>query len=389
VAWLQTCGAVDYLNGFQEVYKDPRGVVASFEANVSFRTDAELVDRLSRNALYFESRMPWKAQWQRSKVLPPVAEVVNVLVATGDGGPISPAAYNLPNYADIRKAHGSKNVMLMNVENARSPQIKDLTIRTFYLAEDQDLVRKYGDLGRQWLVYLHEIVGHGSGQPDASLDGESPSVRLGPAYSSLEECRADAVALYQFLDPKLAELGAVPAAEQLAAAKAMYLSYLGHQFMTIGQLQGDTIREAHDRGSQLILAYLTQPGRDFGVQVVTVDGQVYPRVTDVLKARAGVAEILERLQTFKSLGDRAGALAFFDQFGTRVDKAWQEDLKTRLEAVNLPKVTAFVFPQLVPALDASSGRDVLRDVTLETRETFAEQQLRFKKLGRSRELAPR
>jgi dipeptidyl-peptidase-3 len=371
------------------VYKDPRGIIGSFEANVSFRTDAELVDQLSRNALYFEGRMPWKDAWKRTQVNPPVAEVVNVLVETGDGGPITPAAYNLPNSAEIRREHGSKNVMLMNVENAKSPQLKEAVTGAFYLPQDQDLVRKYGDLGRQWLVYLHEIVGHGSGQPDASLKGEDPAAKLGPVYSSLEECRADAVALYQFLDPKLVEMGVVKEEEHLEAARGMYLSYLGHQLMTIGELQGDVIREAHDRGSQLILGYLTRPGADCGVAVEKVDGKVFVRVQDVKKARAGVGEILARLQAFKSMGDRAGALAFFDQFGTRVEKDWQKDLKARLESINRPKVTAFVFPQLTPVLEERAGREVLKDVVLETRESFAEQQLRFKKWSASRDLLPR
>jgi dipeptidyl-peptidase-3 len=399
VAWLKTKASVDYLNGFYEVYKDPRGVIGTYQANVSVRDEAltAALDKLSQNAFYFEGKMPWKDEWKRAKVDPPVAAVVNMLVETGDGGPISAAAYNLPNYADIRKDHGSKNIMLLNIEKARSPKIEQQILEAFYLPEDQELIKKHGVLGRLWLVYLHEVIGHGSGQADATLT-EDPARKIGPAYSALEECRADAIALYQFLDPKLVEIGAVPAEEQLNAAKAMFLSTLTHQLRVNGELEGDVVREAHERAGQLILNYLIQPGKDFGVAVTAKDGKHFVQIADVKKAQAGVREIVEKLQTFKSTGDGAGAAAFFEQFGTAINKAWQADAKARLEALAIPKDTAFVFPKLLPvvgdsklgkAAEGEEARKVLQEVTLETGESFADQMLRFKRWAKSRELAPK
>lgn len=389
IAWLKTRSAVDYLNGFHEVYKDPRSVIGSYEANVSFRADSDKIEKLSQSAMYFEAKMPWKDAWKRAKVDPPVASVVNVLVETGDGGPMSAAAYNLPNYEDVRRQHGSKNVVLLNVETARSPQLTAATNQAFYLPADQELIARYATLGRQWLVYMHEVIGHGSGQADEALKGADPAVLIGGTYSALEECRADCVALYQFFDPKVVEIGAVGPEEQENAAKAMYLQTLTRQIMANGMTEGEVIREAHERGSQLVLNYLTQPGKDFGVQIVQKDGHFFVDVTDVKKAREGVGEILVKLQTLKSLGDKAGADAFFDQFGTRINRDWQKDAKTRLEAIGRPKETAFVFPQLVPVVEDKGERVVLKDVALECKETFAEQMMRFRAWSRSREIAPK
>lgn len=399
VAWLKTKAAVDYLNGFYEVYKDPRNVIGAYQANVSIRDEAltQAIDKLSQSAFYFEGKMPWKDEWKRTKVEPPVVAVVNMIVETGDGGPMSAAAYNLPNYSDIRRDHGSKNIMLLNIENARSPKVKQQILETFYAAEDQELMKKHGDAGRQWLVYLHEVVGHGSGQPDASLQAD-PAAKIGPTYGALEECRADAVALYQSLDPKLVEIGAVKAEDQAAAAKAMFHVVLTGQLRKNGELEGDSIREAHYRGGQLLLTYLTQPDKDFGVAVVQKDGKHFVQISDVAKAREGVKEILVKLQTFKSMGDGEGAAAFFEQWGTKINKAWQADVKARLEALALPKETAFVFPKLVPTLadsktakvtEGEETRKVVQDATLTTGETFAEQQLRFKRMAKSRELDPK
>ena len=389
VAWLKTKSAVDYLNGFYEVYKDPRAVIGSYEANVSFRSDSAKIEKLSQNALYFEGKMPWPDLWKRPKVEPPVASVVNVIVETGDSGPMSPAAYNLPNYSDIRKEFGSKNVVLLNIESAQSAKVKEQIIQAFYLADDQENMTKFGDLGRQWEVYMHEVIGHGSGQPDAKLNGQDPAKLIGGVYSALEECRADCVALYQFFDPKVVEIGAVSAADQMTAAKAMYLGYLGGQLRANGLVQGDTIREAHYRGRQLVLNYLTQPNTDFGVALVQKDGHSFVQINDLQKARTGVGEILVKLQTFKSNGDKEGVEKFFADLGTKVNKDWQADAKGRMDALNLPRARAFVFPQLVPVVDQKNDREVLKDVTLETKETFTEQMLRFSRWAKSRELAPK
>jgi dipeptidyl-peptidase-3 len=395
VAWLKTKSAVDYLNGFVETYKDPRGIIGSYEANVSILADSEKIGKLSQNALYFEAKMPWDAKWKRAKVDPPVATVVNVLVATGDAGPVSPAAYNLPNYADVRKEHGSKNVVLLNVENSASAKVRQSRLEAFYRPEDRALAAKHGSLARQWLVYMHEVIGHGSGQADESLAGADPATRIGPTYSALEECRADLVALHQFLDPKVVEIGAVSAEEHLDAAHAMILGYLVDQFAANANHQGDTVREAHDRGRQLVLNYLLQPSRDFGVKMEEVEGRRWIAVTDLNKAHAGIGEILGKLQAFKSMGDKAGAEAFFAEFGTKVNPQWRDDAKARAEAMNLPKLRAFVFPQLVPVMGESrfakegDKRDVLSEVRLETREDLAEQMMRFKRWSKSREIAPK
>lgn len=387
IAWLKVKSTIDYLNGFHEVYKDPRGVIGSYQANVSFRTDAEVLDRLTQNALYFEGKMPWEDAWKRAKVEPPVAIVVNLLTATSDGGPISAAAYNLPNYSDIRRDHGSKNVMFKNVAEAQSADLKAKTIAALYLPADQELVSRHSATARTWLVYLHECIGHGSGQPAAGLT--DPDTKLGPVYNALEECRADAVALYQFLDPKLVEIGAVSAADHRDAAKAMYLQQLTRALQAMGEAEGDILREAHDKGEAAILNWMIEPGQDRGVKMMAQDGKVFVAVEDLDKARAGMGALLAKLQGFKSTGDKAGAEAFFAQYGTKIVKAWQQDIAARLKAIGRPKDVAYVFPQLVPVVEEKGDRVTLKDVRLETKETFAEQMFRYKAWSKSRELLPK
>ena len=57
---------------------------------------------------------------------------------------------------------------------------------------------------------MHEVIGHGSGRMAPGVN-DPPHRLLGEQYSSIEEARADLVALYFLPDPKLVELGIVPA----------------------------------------------------------------------------------------------------------------------------------------------------------------------------------
>ena len=383
VHWLKSETVVDYLNGFVEQYTDPRGIIGAFEANVSFLADSELIGRLADSAQYFEDRMPWPHEYKREKVSRPVANVVKVIVETGDGGPYSPAAYNLPNYADIRSDHGSKNIILLNIESAHSEGIREATIEDFYLPEVQDVYRKYGEVARAWEVYMHEVIGHGSGKPDPLL-AQDPRTVIGRAYSALEECRADLVALYNVLDPKLVEIGAFTAEEQRDIALAMYQGYLQGHLNGYRRYEDDTVREAHDKGQQLVLMYLHSGGesgdRDFGVRVVEAGGDFFVKISDIDGARKGVGELLGRLQVIKSRGDSEGANWLFDRFGTELNVTWRDNIKARAAKLKLPNGKAFVFPQLIPVAGGKNGKEIV-DVRVVYEEDLTAQQLRWSRLA--------
>ncbi|MBI4483239.1 MAG: hypothetical protein HY652_10145 [Acidobacteria bacterium] len=370
VHWLKSDTVIDYLNGFVEQYKDPRGVIGQFEGNVSFVSDSTLIERLADSASYFEKKMPWPEQYRKEKVSPPVANVVNVVVETGDSGPNSPVAYNLPNYEDIRRDVGSKNIILLNVEEAQSEKIREQMIREFYLPEFQEDYRAFDKVARKWEVYMHEVIGHGSGRPDPKLT-QDPRTLIGLAFSSLEECRADLVALYHVWDPKLVEIGAFTREEQPRVARAMYIGYLQGTMNRYRSLEDDIVREAHRRGRQLILSYLVE--NNYGARVVQRNGNYYAEISDLERMHQGVAELLGKLQVVKSTGDAEGATQIFDRYGTRVNTTWRDNIKERAARLRIPDETVFVFPQLVPVL---KGNEIV-DVRIETKEDLTAQQLRW------------
>ncbi len=387
VHWLKSDARVDYLNGFIESYLDPRGVIGNFEGNVSFRAGMGLSEKIADEAPYFEARMPWPDKYKRTEISRPVAKIVNVLIETGDAGPVSPAAYNLPNYNDLRRDHGSKNVILYNIENTRSEGLEQRVVTEFYLPEYRDAVLSLShSIVRPLKVYLHEIVGHGSGRPDPSLGTTDPRSLLGRAYSSLEEARADLVALYHIGDPKLVEIGAYAPSLRDLVLEAAFVTYLQGWLSRLDRIEGTVVREAHDRGHHAILNWLLRggyEGHDYGVEVIRADGDFFVRVNDTEAAHRGVGSLLERLQVIKSTGDTDAAHALFDEFGTHVEPAWKENIKERREKLKLPQLKVFVFPHLTPVIQ--NGR--IADVNLAYDENLTAQQLRFRRLEHSRELS--
>jgi len=385
IHWLKSDARVDYLNGFIESYLDPRGTIAQFEGNVSFRAGGGLIEKIAEHAPYFEARMPWPDAFKRTAVERPVATVVNVLVETGDGGPVSPAAYNLPNYSDIRTRYGSKNVILNNIENTRAEGLEQHIIDEFFLPEYRDaMLALASPLIRPLHVYLHEIIGHGSGRPDPKLAAD-PRAALGRTYSALEECRADLVGLYAIGDPKMAELGAYDAALRDTVVETSYIAYLQGWMSRMDRVEGSDVREAHDRGHHAILMWLVrggEHGRDYGVEIKHIEGDYFVRIRDAERVHAGVSDLLARLQVIKSTGDAAGAQHVFDEFGTKLDPEWRANIAARRERLKLPKLKAFVFPHLKPAI--RDGEIV--DVTIAYDEDLTAQQLRFRRLEHSRDL---
>jgi dipeptidyl-peptidase-3 len=387
IHWLKSDARVDYVNGFIESYLDPRGVIAQFEGNASFRAGGGAIERIADNAPYFEAKMPWPDVYKRTDVTRPVATIVNVVIETGDAGPVSPAAYNLPNYNDIRRDHGSKNVILHNVENTRTEGLEHAVVNEFFLPEYRDAVLALShSLTRPLKVYLHEIIGHGSGRPDPSLGSLDPRARLGRVYSALEEARADLVALYHIGDPKLAEIGAYDASMRDLVVETAFVSYLQGWMSRMDRAEGLEVREAHDRGHHAILMWLVRGGerkQNYGVEVIAVDGDYFVRVNDVDRAHEGVGELLSRLQVIKSTGDADAAHRIFDDFGTQLDPKWKANIAARRERLKLPKLKAFVFPHLTPVVRG----DEIVDVRLAYDEDLTAQQLRFRRLEFSRTLA--
>ena len=121
IAWVEDkTSPVDTINGFIEVYMDPRGIKGSWESLVFYvnQEKTEGIRKLAADAQWFEDRMPWAPQYRKQGVRGITANAIDVVVESGDSGPITPIGINLPNDQNVREQHGSKSVSLSNVNEA-------------------------------------------------------------------------------------------------------------------------------------------------------------------------------------------------------------------------------------------------------------------------------
>jgi hypothetical protein len=170
-------------------------------------------------------------------------------------------------------------------------------------AEEIELAKKYGALAGKLHTALHEVVGHASGQLEPGVAG--PDATLKNYASTLEEGRADLVALYYLMDPKLVELGVMPSLE---VGKAEYDSYIRNGLMV--QLRriklGKDVEEAHMRNRMWVSAWAYEKGKADSVIVKVVrDGETYYDIRDYDKLRTLFGELLREVQRIKSQGDYA------------------------------------------------------------------------------------
>ena len=216
IAWVEDQESpVDTINGFVEVYMDPMATKGSWEALVFYVNQEKTtgIRKLADAAQWFEDRMPWDPVYRKEGVQGITANAIDVVIETGDSGPITPVGINLPNDQFVRERHGSKSISLSNVVEAYDKSTPGGFRREFSWSDDEmERAARWANFASELTTNMHEVIGHASGKILERLKG-SPEVALKEHFSALEEARADLVALYFVADPKLVELGIVPARE--------------------------------------------------------------------------------------------------------------------------------------------------------------------------------
>ncbi len=378
IAWVRdTDSRIDTINGFTEVYGDPLGYRASWEAVVSIR-DMEATKRiatLAENAQWFEDHSPLAENHKKKNVVGISAKVITVVMEGGDVAPSTPIGINLPNANWIRKEHGSKSVTLGNVIEAFQVASAESGLHEEFMLtpEEEARYKEYGNLAYFLDVDLHEVIGHASGQIEPGVG--TPKETLKSYASTLEEARADLVALYFILDPKLIELGLVPSLE---VGKTAYDRNIRNGLLI--QLQriepGDDIEEAHMRNRQLIASWVYEKGRaDNVIEKVVEDGKTYFVIRDYEALRGLFGELLREVQRIKSQGDYGAGKALVETYGVKIDTQLHEEVLARVEPLNIAPYKGFMQPKLTPVEE--NGEIV--DVRIEYPEDFVSQMLDYDK----------
>ena len=309
IAWVEDRDSpVDTINGFVEIYMDARGRKGSWEALVYYlhpeKTAA--ISRIAEHAQWFEDRMPWDPRYRKPRVTGVTARAIEVVIETGDSGPMTPIGINLPNDQEIRETHGSKSVSLSNVLEAYEKSTPR-SFRAEFSWDEDEIARatRWGAYAGELTTNLHEVIGHGSGLVSESLKG-MPEAALEEQFSAIEESRADLVALYFIADPYMVELGLIPAGDLEDVVRAEYESYARNALVQLRRVRdGSQIEEDHMRNRQMIVRWLM--AHTDAITAATRDGKTFYRVGSLAAFRSGVARLLSEVQRIKAEGDYEAA----------------------------------------------------------------------------------
>ncbi len=356
VAWVQDRDSpVDTINGFIETYMDPRGIKGSWEALVFYvnREKTEGIRKLAANAQWFEDRMPWDAKFRKQGVEGITANAIDVVIETGESGPITPVGINLPNDQRIRETYGSKSVSLTNVNEAYDRSTAPEFRREFaWSAEEAERAERWSSLAGELTTDLHEVIGHASGRVSDQLQG-TPQAALKEQYAALEESRADLVALYFISNPKLVELGLIDARDHGDIVAAEFEGYARNALVQLRRVrEGTQIEEDHMRNRQMIVRWLMANTR--AIDVRRRDDKTYYAMVDAAAFQEGVGRLLSDVQRIKAEGDYAAAKALFETYGVHFDPKLRDEVVERVDKLNMPSYTGFVQPRL-EAITGSDG----------------------------------
>jgi dipeptidyl-peptidase-3 len=363
IAWVHDkASPVDTINGFVEVYMDPRGMKGAWEALVFYVNPekTEGIRRLAAAAQWFEDRMPWAPQYRKEGVRGITANAIDVVVESGDSAPITPVGINLPNDQDIREKYGSKSVSLTNVNEAYDKSTSSEFRKEFaWSVEEAERAEKWSSIASELTTDLHEVIGHGSGKIAEHLSG-SPQSFLKEQYSALEESRADLVALYFLPSPKMVELGLLDADNHAEIVLAEYEGYARNALVQLRRIrEGTQIEEDHMRNRQMIVQWLL--ANSSAIEVRTRDGKTYYAMVDARAFQDAAGRLLAEVQRIKAEGDYAAAKALFDSYGVHFEATLRDEVVARVEYLNMPSYTGFVQPRLEP-VRAADG--TVTDVTI-------------------------
>jgi dipeptidyl-peptidase III len=334
IAWVQNNPSVDFANGFIEVYRDARAAKATSQSFVSI-TDQKLnslMVKLAQNAQYFEDNAPWLPQYKKQGVKPPLAKAVETVIETGDFH-VSTVGDNLPNENEIREKYGSKS-FLFTGSSRTLREAQGFGVLEEFAASPQEIAlsKKYGEEASDMMTALHEVIGHGSGKLNPKLQQSGAEGYLKEYFSTLEEARADLMALWNIFDPKLQQLGLVSSNE---VGKAMYYAAVRTVITQLYRIpQGDSIEEDHQRNRQLIVNYIQD--KTGAIATVEKNGKTYLALQDFEKMRRGVGMLLAELMRIKAEGDYAAIKALVDKYGVHFNPKLRDQVVARYQKLNLP-----------------------------------------------------
>lgn len=302
MAWMDLNGPIEVTIGPYEVYEDDLfNYKSSFESFVTVVDAAESAKLTAyAHALpEMERNLPEPEQYKNpNRGTESPIRVVQEIYAAGDGRRgVQTAAFNLPNDEYVREKKGSKKVLLKNVMDAKFRQSgRPIALRVL----DPSLIDLLSFDAYFNHTLFHELS-HGLGPGTITQPGgERVEVRipLKNLYSTIEECKADVLGIWNILYAQ--QHGLLTAFDE----RQLFATYAGLMFRSTRF----GIGEAHGRGTAVQWNWLRERGA-----ITPIAGGKY--TVDFAKMRDAVRDLATELLTIEATGNYDRARALLDKYG--------------------------------------------------------------------------
>ncbi|GLB34963.1 putative aflatoxin-detoxifizyme [Lyophyllum shimeji] len=401
--WVKDVGpVVESYIGFVETYVDPYGARAEWEgftAIVNKQLSAKY-ESLVNGAPELIKVLPWGPDFEVDVFRKPDFTALEV-VSFATGG--IPAGINIPNYYDIRESTGFKNVSLANILAAKAPN-EELT---FIHRDDVELYNAWDSRAFELQVANHELLGHGSGklfeeQADGTKNfdpakvinpltgkpitswykpGQTPGSVLGEVSSSMEECRAETVALYLVGNRDILKI--FNYTDEQDIENIQYITFLLMARAGLRALEYyDPATQKHGQAHMQARLGITQHLITSGIarleEVRDANGaleNLYVRVDRqkvLSEGKDAAGKLLVNLQVLKSTADGPGARKYYNEL-TKPLPGWEGEIRNIVLKKKLPRK---IFVQ--PNTKIVDGEVVLQEYPLTCAgviESFIERKL--------------
>jgi len=301
MAWMDLDSDIEVVIGPYETYEDRLfGYKAAFEAFVCVANpeDSARLAKYKQELPYLERNLPIADEHKNlDRGTESPIRVVDELFAAGDTrAGIQTIAFNLPNDERVRRAKGSKKVLLKNIIRAKYDAILTPIAERVLPADEAGRI----DFEAFFQETLHHELAHGLGPGKIMSEGRvtEPRLELRELYSRFEEAKADVLGVYDMY--ALVDRGVMDPS---------ILEHLPWTY-TAGMFRATRfgLAEAHGQGMVMQANYLLSRG----AIEVTGEGRFRP-VPEVF--RDAFRDLAHDLLLIQARGDYEGAKRFQESYG--------------------------------------------------------------------------
>jgi len=385
IHWLRNDSNVDFLQGFIEVYLDALGKKGSFQSLVYFKdiNRTDLMRQLINYAPYLEQKAPYPDEFKRIDfTVKPEVQAVLLISGAGDGGPIPPAGLNLPNDQKFGEMYGYKNLVFTNVmgisggnDFVGNKKYIRRFVYDFFHPNDIKELKKVSENANFAMVCLHELIGHGSGRLSDTLSMR-PQIKLKEYYATIEEARAELMALWSIHDPVLQQIGLIDSEN---SADEIFRQWARYFLLKLSHMENrTTIEEDHERARHMIMNYIYTNSKALSIN--KIKDELFIKVKSISEFKKAVGELLTKITIIKSTANYSAAQKMIETYGIYINTTWRDHMVRRFKKIRAdrPDIKSFGFsmPLLIPEYDK---HDQVVNVTVKYLRDFEKEQLFYSK----------